>query len=182
MRCTGRDSTRVMRQMAGAFTRVAPRPSSREPARSGESARAQAPASWSPAGGRRLPPTTRERMEAAFGRGLDDVRIHTDAPAASLTAAHHAHALTARAHLAFAAGRFRPDTGDGVHLLAHELAHVVQQSASDPTPRARASPVVLEPANTPEPANATKFRQADISRSSGVKQSSSSSTCTMSST
>ena len=40
-----------------------------------------------------------------------------------------ARAFTAGTDVFFAAGAFRPDTADGLWLLAHEVAHVAQQSA-----------------------------------------------------
>ena len=78
-------------------------------------------------GGRPLPVSTRSRLEASFGQPLDGVRIHDDARAAELSAAHNADAFTLGDHVAFAAGRFAPGTPSGDHLLAHEIAHVVQQ-------------------------------------------------------
>lgn len=68
----------------------------------------------------------------AFGRRFDHdfsgVRLHTDATAAAAAQALDANAFTAGRHIVFGAGRHRPESGDGLHLLAHELAHVVQQS------------------------------------------------------
>ncbi len=40
-----------------------------------------------------------------------------------------ARAFTTGTDIFFAAGAFRPDTADGLWLLAHEVAHVAQQSA-----------------------------------------------------
>src|SRR5215218_1803796 len=82
-------------------------------------------------GGRPLPPTTRERMEAAFGVPLDHVRLHTDADASDLADVHGADALALGRHIAFAAGRLSLETEEGARLLAHELAHVVQQQGDD---------------------------------------------------
>lgn len=81
-------------------------------------------------GGSPLPSTLRLRMEHSFGRSFDGVRIHTGATADSVTREHRAEALTVGSHIAFGAGRFRPDTDSGQHLVAHELAHVAQQSNS----------------------------------------------------
>lgn len=81
-------------------------------------------------GGRPLPPTTRERLESSFGRPLDHVRVHTDATAASLAEAHAADAVTTGGSIAFATSRFQPETAAGLSLLAHEVAHVVQQGAT----------------------------------------------------
>jgi hypothetical protein len=82
-------------------------------------------------GGRPLPPTTRERMEAAFGVPLEHIRLHTDAEADEIAEEHEAEALTVGSHIAFAAARFDPDTDEGEELLAHELAHVVQRGGGE---------------------------------------------------
>ena len=82
-------------------------------------------------GGRPLPPSTRERLEAAFAVPLDDVRVHTDADATDLTDEHDAEALTIGSHIAFEPGRFRPDSEEGLRLLAHEVTHVVQSGGGD---------------------------------------------------
>lgn len=81
-------------------------------------------------GGAALPPSTREKMERGFGRSFGDVRVHTDAAASEVAATHEAQALTIRDRIAFGAGQYRPGTPSGDHLIAHELAHVVQQSGS----------------------------------------------------
>lgn len=80
-------------------------------------------------GGAPLPPSTRMRMEASFGQSFADVRVHTGGAAAEATNRHRAEALTVGRDVAFAPGRFTPQTPGGDHLIAHELAHVVQQRA-----------------------------------------------------
>ncbi|HKE48697.1 MAG TPA: DUF4157 domain-containing protein, partial [Rhodanobacteraceae bacterium] len=75
-----------------------------------------------------LDPQVRSAMASRFDRGFDDVRVHTDAPAAAAAQALGAEAFTAGRDIYFAAGRYAPDTHDGKHLLAHELAHTVQQA------------------------------------------------------
>jgi Domain of unknown function (DUF4157) len=90
------------------------------------------------AGGRPLPPSTRQRMERSFGQSFDGVRIHDDADASALTELHGAEALTVGKDIAFRAGRFRPESEQGDRILAHELAHVVQQQgAGDAGPQAK---------------------------------------------
>jgi hypothetical protein len=69
-------------------------------------------------------------FEPRFGQGLEGVRIHTDATAAQSAESIGAEAYTLSSHVAFAADRYRPYTGAGRHLLAHELAHVVQDPAA----------------------------------------------------
>jgi hypothetical protein len=66
-------------------------------------------------------------MEARFGRDFSQVRIHSDASAAASADALGAEAFTHGQHIVFAQGRYSPATVTGRRLLAHELAHVVQQ-------------------------------------------------------
>jgi len=70
----------------------------------------------------------RAQMESRFGRDFRAVRIHNGAHAADAAVNLSAKAFTVGSHIAFSFGRFAPDTQSGRRLLAHELAHVVQQS------------------------------------------------------
>lgn len=79
--------------------------------------------------GRPLDAETRATMESRFGRSFADVRVHTDSHAAASAHDISAAAYTAGAHIVFGAGRFEPDTLPGRRLLAHELAHVAQQTS-----------------------------------------------------
>lgn len=80
-----------------------------------------------------LPGAARARMERSFGRSLGEVRIHADTAASGLADRLGARAFTVGRDIGFGAGEFRPDTIEGEALLAHELAHTVQQAggASD---------------------------------------------------
>jgi hypothetical protein len=86
-----------------------------------------------------LPESARSRMESAFGLSFSQVRIHTDPNAASLSDQLNARAFTVGEHVAFGPGEYQPGTLVGDALLAHELAHVVQQggatNASSPMPK-----------------------------------------------
>ena len=75
---------------------------------------------------------TRGFMESRFGHDFARVRIHADADAAASARAVSAHAYTVGQDIAFATGRYAPHTADGRRLLAHELAHVVQQRGGSP--------------------------------------------------
>lgn len=79
-------------------------------------------------GGHSLPDTTRNFMESRIGSDFSNVRIHRDEHADALTRDVHAEAFTVGTDIFFSSGTYRPGTGDGDHLLAHELTHVVQQS------------------------------------------------------
>lgn len=79
--------------------------------------------------GRSLAPAERSWLEDGFGVGLGDVRLHPDSPVAD---AVNAEAFALGNHVYFGAGRYRPREAEGQRLLAHELAHVVQQRSSEP--------------------------------------------------
>src|SRR5262245_37456704 len=85
-----------------------------------------------------LEPGVRSEMESAVGHDFGDVEVHTDSRAADSARSVQAHAYTVGNHIVFGEGRFRPDTGEGRHTLAHELTHVVQQRQGpvDGTPAA----------------------------------------------
>jgi hypothetical protein len=68
-------------------------------------------------------------MSKRFAYDFARVRVHTDAWAAESARAVNAHAYTVGDHIVFDSGRYAPSTMAGQRLLAHELAHVVQQSA-----------------------------------------------------
>jgi hypothetical protein len=67
-------------------------------------------------------------MEPRFGHDFSQVRVHTDASAALSARTLHARAYTMGSHVAFAGNQFSPATTEGRRLLAHELAHVIQQN------------------------------------------------------
>jgi hypothetical protein len=88
--------------------------------------------------GEPIPKDARSTLEGHFGRDLADVRIHTDDEAAHLTAALDARAFTSGRDIYLAPGAWAPDTAEGLHLLAHELTHVVQQDGQAAAVLARA--------------------------------------------
>lgn len=77
--------------------------------------------------GRPIPTDTRHFMEDRFARSFEDVRIHTGDKAASAARSIAANAFTIGSEIVFGKGRWVPETREGKRLLAHELAHVVQQ-------------------------------------------------------
>lgn len=79
-----------------------------------------------------LNPAIRDFFEPHFRHDFSDVRVHTDAPAADSARAVNARAYTVGRHMAFASNLYRPQELEGRRLLAHELAHVVQQQNSAP--------------------------------------------------
>jgi len=77
--------------------------------------------------GQPLDPATRGFMEPRFGHDFSRVQVHSDARGAESAQAVKALAYTAGRHLVFGAGQYSPTTASGRRLLAHELAHSVQQ-------------------------------------------------------
>jgi outer membrane protein OmpA-like peptidoglycan-associated protein len=83
----------------------------------------------------------RAAMEKHFGVDFGAVRVHADETAAASARAVGAAAYTVGHDVVFGAGRYQPQSGAGQKLLAHELAHVVQQSrggSASPDAEARA--------------------------------------------
>jgi hypothetical protein len=67
------------------------------------------------------------RMESAFGVSFSHVRTHTDSKAAEISNRVNARAFTVGSHVAFNTGEYQPGTLVGDALIAHELAHTIQQ-------------------------------------------------------
>ncbi|HEY5063029.1 MAG TPA: DUF4157 domain-containing protein, partial [Gemmatimonadaceae bacterium] len=80
--------------------------------------------------GRALDAPVRSHMEAHFGADFGGVQVHTDPSAAASAGDVDARAYTVGPHVVFAPGEYSPTTNEGRKLLAHELAHVVQQGAA----------------------------------------------------
>jgi len=71
-------------------------------------------------------------MESRFGYDFGDVRVHTDARANESARAVNALAYTVGRDVVFGANQFAPSTQLGRRLLAHELAHTIQQTGAGP--------------------------------------------------
>lgn len=80
--------------------------------------------------GRPLQPQVRGQFEPELGLGLGPVRIHTHPDASTSARALGAKAYTFGSDIVFSPGSYQPGSREGRELLAHELAHVAQQSAS----------------------------------------------------
>jgi hypothetical protein len=98
----------------------------------------------------------RRRMEAALGTDLSSVRLHTDPRAAALARELSTPAFAIGNDVGFAAGEFQPGTPEGDAMLAHELAHTVQQGNGTSTQREAQDA-------TGGPATAAEERDADRS-------------------
>lgn len=85
-------------------------------------------------GGQPLPKSVRKFFEPKFGYDFSRVKIHTDAHAGDTAKRMNALAYTMGSHIVFAPGQLAPHSYEGKKLLAHELTHVVQQSAATRLP------------------------------------------------
>lgn len=104
----------------------------------------QAALSGSMSGGTPLSGDVRGFMEPRFGADFGKVRVHDDKKAASLSNRLGARAFTYGNHVFFGEGQYKPGSGDGKHLLAHELTHTMQQGGA-----VRRSPLVTTSTSAP---------------------------------
>jgi hypothetical protein len=107
--------------------------------------------------GRPLEPALRHDMERRFGHDFSRVRVHLGGAAEQSAGDMNANAYTMGHDIAFAAGRYAPGTHKGRRLIAHELAHVVQQSRAGVGERQiRRQPASSTMPTTPMPGGATR--------------------------
>jgi outer membrane protein OmpA-like peptidoglycan-associated protein len=83
--------------------------------------------------GQPLDAGTRSFMESRFGQDFSDVRVHTDSGAIEAAKQIQAQAFTTGRDIYFGRGRFQPQATEGQKLLAHELAHTLQQDTLSST-------------------------------------------------
>ena len=81
-----------------------------------------------------LPPSARDYFEPRFGHDFSQVRVHADTQADRSARALDANAYTVGQNIVFRSDRWSPETTSGRWLIAHELAHVVQQSTGSVQP------------------------------------------------
>ena len=80
-----------------------------------------------------LPAAQREELEQKADVDLSRVRIHTGAASQQAAAAVGAKAYTVGQDIHFGAGQYDPVSLDGQHLIAHEVAHTIQQREGAPS-------------------------------------------------
>jgi hypothetical protein len=107
--------------------------------------------------GRPLETTLRRDMEGRFGRDFSQVRIHQDAGAGQSARDVGASAYTVGNAIVFGPGRSPRDSGG--RLLAHELAHVIQQQ--DPAPQVGVRQPVGRAGSDTSPSSPILMRQGD---------------------
>lgn len=78
--------------------------------------------------GKPLERGVRNFMQARFGHDFSGTRVHEGAEPAAMTKAIAARAFTWRSEIYFGSGEYRPQSTEGRRMIAHELAHVVQQT------------------------------------------------------
>ncbi len=83
-------------------------------------------------GGEPLPRPVRSFFEPRFGHDFSQVRIHANSEATKSAQRMNARAYTVSHDIVFGLGEYSPGTDKGRLLLAHELAHVIQQSSASP--------------------------------------------------
>lgn len=88
----------------------------------------------------------RQFMEARFKHDFSGVRLHTDPEAAASARSIGALAYTFDQNIVFDSSSYQPNTPHGLHLIAHELSHVVQQSRH-PLPKTEELKVESETSN-----------------------------------
>ena len=84
--------------------------------------------------GRPLDVDTRAFFEPRFGHDFGQVRVHADARAAESARMVNALAYTVGSNVVFGAGSYVPQSSAGQRLMAHELAHVIQQGSAATPP------------------------------------------------
>jgi len=110
--------------------------------------------------GQALDGTVSRFMGERYGHDFSEVRVHTTAAAVDSSRRLQAQAFTVGQHIYFNNGQYAPGTIDGQKLIAHELAHVIQQTSQpggpsslhrqvDDQPSAEASPAIST-AKTPK--------------------------------
>jgi hypothetical protein len=82
-------------------------------------------------GGRRLDRQVLDRLAPTHG-DLSDARVHTGPAAEQLARAVSAKAFTVGNDIFFGKGAYDPGSAQGLELVAHEAAHVVQQRGAAP--------------------------------------------------
>jgi hypothetical protein len=105
--------------------------------------------------GQPLPEAVQAKFERSLGKDLSDVRVHTGSASVQAAGGINANAYAEGKDIHFAGGKYDPQSSAGEKLLAHEVAHTVQQStgggaASGSAGGVQASPKVSRPGDAAE--------------------------------
>jgi hypothetical protein len=119
-----------------------------------------------------LPGALRSQFEGSLGTSLEGVRVHTGEASATAADAAGARAYATGQDIHFGAGQYDPGSESGQFLIAHEVAHTVQQSGATARPQFKldvSSPGDAAEVEADEAARAMiTGRSASVSGSSGV--------------
>ncbi|MCC7576584.1 MAG: DUF4157 domain-containing protein [Methanomethylovorans sp.] len=115
--------------------------------------------------GQPLDPVTRAFMEPRFGHDFSNVRVYSKGQAATSAEAVNAHAYTVGQSIVFANGKYEPGTDAGKQLIAHELAHVVQQTGHPDKGNSLVGNFIMHSAN---PSIQRKWRLDSITPKSAI--------------
>jgi len=118
--------------------------------------------------GQPLDDTTQSFMESRFRHDFSGVRIHTSPPAAASAKNLNARAYTVGEDIVFGAGHYQPHTPTGKSLLAHELAHVIQQQRGGSTPQLNPQAAHEQSAETAAAAAVNGSGPVTVSGATGV--------------
>ncbi len=102
--------------------------------------------------GRALDKGIQEKMEASFGADFSAVRVHTDGAANKAAGDINAKAFAQGSNVFFGEGQYDPGSKEGQHLIAHELAHVVQTGGAANSPKQLKATAVSSPSDGAEKA------------------------------
>ena len=80
-------------------------------------------------GGEPLSPSVRAFFEPRFDRDFSEVRVHNNTQATKAARGINARAFTDGLNVVFGAGQLSPETSEGRYLIAHELAHTLQNKS-----------------------------------------------------
>ncbi|MFL5764759.1 MAG: DUF4157 domain-containing protein [Bacteroidia bacterium] len=80
--------------------------------------------------GQKLDTIQRKELENHTGTDLSSVNIHTNSNASEMSESINAKAFTHGQDIYFKEGQYNPSSNEGKSLLAHEVAHTVQQQGA----------------------------------------------------
>ena len=113
--------------------------------------------------GHPLSSSIKSRMEPVFGQDFSNVRIHTESKDANISHELNARAFTFGSDIVFGRGEYQPGFLVGDALIAHELAHVVQQSNTEhDLEKSIRADKTLDSLSTPLSDNASLEEEADL--------------------
>lgn len=101
--------------------------------------------------GRPLEMALQKDMAQCFGHDFSHVRVHSGEAAERSAREMNANAYTSGQNIVFGEGRFEPGTHEGRRLIAHELAHVLQQATAGAATTLRAQPNKKPSPKKPKP-------------------------------